>query len=170
MPNKIVPARVRGAAGRVVRPAKNRKSKIIRTTGRRWSDTAEQRFLAHLAATANVLAAAAEAGFSTTAIYRRRMMEPGFAQKWQMALETGIARIEMQLVECASSSLAGDDIPLDKPTPRMTPTEVMNLIKLHRAAVMGGRPQRYDWRLQLPDIETVRADVLRKIKALKGKG
>jgi hypothetical protein len=161
--------RARGAAGRVVRPAVNNNTKIIRTTGHRWSDAAERIFLGHLAASANVTAAAEAAGFSTTAIYQRRMAEPGFAERWQLALEQGIARLEMQLVEIATSSLAGEQIPADKPIPRMTPAEAMNLIKLHRAAIHGGRPQRYDWRTILPAIEVVEGEVLRKIKALEGR-
>lgn len=157
----------KGAAGRVVRPAKNGKTKIIRTAGHRWSDQAERVFLTHLAASANVEASAAEAGFSTTAIYVRRMREPGFAECWQRALEQGIARIEMQLVECASSSLASDVIPVDKPIPRMTPAEAMNLIKLHRAAVHGGKPQRYDWRAAAPAVDGVISEILQKTAAVR---
>ena len=157
-----------GAAGRIVRPAKNGNTKIIRTKGHRWSDKAEEIFITHLAASANVKDAAEVAGFSSVTVYKRRMREPGFGERWQQALEQGIARIEMQLVECASSSLAGDVIPADKPIPRMTPAEAMNLIKLHRAAVHGGKPQRDNWRTQEPDIEVVRAEVLRKVAAMGG--
>lgn len=170
MSDKTGHPRRRGAAGRVVRRAKNRNTKIIRTAGHRWSDKAEVIFLAQLAASANVTLAAAEAGFSTTAIYVRRMKEPGFGARWQAALEQGYARIEMLLVETATSSLAGDEIDPGKPIPRMTAAEAMNLLKLHRAQVVGGKPQRYDWRTALPDIETVRAEVLRKVKALEGRG
>ena len=87
------PARKRGAAGRVLRPAVNRNTRIIRSTGARWSDTAEGVFLGHLAATCNVTAAAEAAGFSTTAIYTRRMKEPGFAERWEAALKQGYARL-----------------------------------------------------------------------------
>jgi hypothetical protein len=166
MPNKNTHPRKSGAAGAIVRPAKNKNTKIIRTTGHRWSNVAESIFLEHLAASANVLASAAEAGFSSTAIYKRRMKEPGFAARWQQALEQGYARLEMQLVETATSSLAGDEIDGDKAIPRMTAAEAINLLKLHRAQVHGGKTQRYDWRMKLPDIETVRAEVLRKIEAM----
>jgi hypothetical protein len=167
MPNKKTHPRKCGAAGAVVRPAKNRKTQIIRTTGHRWSNAAEIIFLEHLAATANVLASAAEAGFSTTAIYKRRMKEPGFAARWQQAKEQGYARLEMQLIETATSSLAGDEIAGDKPIPRMTAAEAMNLLKLHRAEMTGGKAQRYDWRAKEPDIEEVKAEILRKARALQ---
>lgn len=166
MPNKNTHPRNGGAAGAIVRPAKNQNTKIIRTTGARWSNTAELIFLEHLAASANVLASAAEAGFSTTAIYKRRMKEPAFAVRWQQALEQGYARLEMQLVETATSSLAGDEINPDKPIPRMTPEEAMNLLKLHRAQVHGGKAQRYDWRTKPVDVEAVKAEIIRKARAL----
>lgn len=163
MPNKNTHPRKSGAAGAIVRPAKNRKTKIIRTTGHRWSNAAEAIFLEHLAATANILASAAESGFSTTAIYKRRMKEPGFAARWQQALEQGYARLEMQLVQTATSSLAGDEIAGDKPIPRMTAAEAMNLLKLHRGQVYGGRAPRYDWRAKPVNVEAVKAEILRKV-------
>lgn len=166
MPNKNTHPRKCGAVGAIVRPAKNNNTKIIRTTGHRWSNTAEAIFLEHLAASANVLASAAEAGFSTTAIYKRRMKEPAFAARWQVALEQGYARLEMQLVEIATSSLAGEEIAGDKPIPRMTPEEAMNLLKLHRAQVHGGKAQRYDWRTKPVDVEAVKAEIIRKAKLL----
>ena len=61
-----------GPAGAIVRPAKNNQTKTIRTSGKRWSDRAEAVFLETIAATANITAAAEAAGFSTTAVYKRR--------------------------------------------------------------------------------------------------
>jgi hypothetical protein len=43
----------------------------------------------------------------------------------------------------------------------------MNLLKLHRAAVHGGKPQRYDWRAQEPDIEEVKAEILRRVTMVR---
>ena len=72
------PAARSGPAGAIVRPARNNQTKLIRTRGKRWSAQAEAVFLETLAATANVSAAADAAGFSTVAIYNRRMKEPNF--------------------------------------------------------------------------------------------
>jgi hypothetical protein len=59
----------------------------------------------------------------------------------------------------------------DHPIPRMTIEDVMNVLKLHRAAVHGGKPQRYQWRMELPSIEQVQAEILQKTAALrKGRG
>jgi hypothetical protein len=49
----------------------------------------------------------------------------------------------------------------------MTIADAINNLKLHRSAVKDGPPQRYDWRLAEPDIEEVRAEVLRKVAAME---
>jgi hypothetical protein len=49
----------------------------------------------------------------------------------------------------------------------MTVDQAMNLFKLHRAGQQGGKPQRYGWRRQEPDIEEVRAEILRKVAAME---
>jgi hypothetical protein len=49
----------------------------------------------------------------------------------------------------------------------MTVDQAMNLFKLHRAGQQGGKPQRYGWRRQEPDIEYVRAEILRKVAAME---
>jgi hypothetical protein len=151
----------------VVRAEKGRGSKIVRTAGARWSLAAERRFLEVLAATANVSAAAEAAGFSTTALYRRRMRWPGFAAEWNLALEQGYARIEAMLVERASDSLRREPVAGDGAAPAMSVAEAMNLLRLHRATVRGGAPQDYAWRQAPPDAEAVRASILRKIEAIE---
>lgn len=153
--------------GRVVRQARNRRTQVIRTSGKRWSDAAELRFLEELAATANVRAAAAAAGFSTTAIYNRRMRWPGFAAEWDACLEQGYARIEMELVARATDSLRREPVTGAAPDKEMTVAEALNLLRLHRASVKGGAPQRYDARARPPDAEAVRASILRKIEAIE---
>lgn len=147
---------------------KSGRSKLVRIkdAATRWTADAEATFLEHLATTANVDLSAAEAGFSDTAIYRQRMADAGFAARWDDALRQGYARIELLIVECACESLRPGKSPPGKAAmPRMTPAEVMNLLKLHRAAVHGGKPQRYGWRAGLPDPEAVKAEILRKIEA-----
>jgi hypothetical protein len=161
------PAAPAPRAGRVVRPEKNGGTKIVRTTGKRWSTEAEETFLEELAATANVAAAAEACGFSDTAIYRRRMRDPGFATAWAEALAHGYARIEAMLIETATESLRRKPIAGDRPMPAVGFNDALNLLKLHRASVRGGRPQRYAWRQQEPDIEDVRAEILRKVAAME---
>ena len=170
MPRKPNPP-ASGPQGCVIRAAKNGKTKIVRTGGHRWSLQAEKLFLEQLSATANVKAACVVAGFSPTAVYNQRRANPGFAARWQAALETGVARLEMLLVHSAGATLEGLPLDGDHPIPRMTIEDVMNVLKLHRAAVHGGKPQRYQWRMELPPIEQVQAEILRKTAALrKGRG
>jgi hypothetical protein len=150
-----------------VRQAINGKTKVIRTTGARWSQAAERVFLEELAATCNVTAASAAAGFSTTAIYKRRMRWPGFAEAWDEALEQGYVRIETMLVEAATDSLSRQPIAGDREAPAMSVDQAMNLLRLHRASVRGGAAQRYDARAKAADVEAVRASILRKIEAIE---
>ena len=154
-------------AGRTVRQAKNGKTQVIRTKGKRWSDKAEEVFLEELAATCNVTASAEKAGFSTVAIYRRRMHWPSFAAAWEQSLAQGFARLEVQLVELATDSLRVGEIAGDAPAPAMSVDQALNLLRLHRASVRGGAPQRYDARALPPDPEAVRASILRKIEAVE---
>ncbi len=170
MPRKPNPP-ARGPQGCVVRAAKNGKTKIVASRGGRWTLQAEKLFLEHLGATANVRAASAVAGFSPTTAYKQRMTNPGFAARWQEALENGVARLEMLLVHSAGATLEGLPLDGDHPIPRMTIEDVMNVLKLHRAQVHGGKPQRYAWRMELPPIEQVQAEIMQRLRALnKGEG
>lgn len=161
----------------IIRPAKNGRTQVIRSTAR-WSDEAEERFLSVLAATCNVKAAAKAAGFSTVTLYKRRGRWPGFAAEWDAAIAQGYARLEARLVELANDSLRkprdddDDDEEEDEAEraeagPAMTVSETMNLLRLHRASVRGGAPQDYAWRRGAPDPEAMRASILRKIEAIE---
>lgn len=172
----------------VVRPAKNGRTQVIRVQSRegrgaRWSDAAEEAFLAKLAATCNITAAAEAAGFSTTTLYKRRARWPGFASAWDAAIDQGYARLEARLVELATDSLrapdggdGGGDGQADQradvaaPGPVMTVSEVTNLLRLHRASARGGAPQNFAWRQGAPDPDAMRDSILRKIAAIERAG
>jgi hypothetical protein len=70
----------------------------------RWNKTAEARFFATLAATANVEAAAEAAGFSTTAIYARRLRHLAFREQWAAAVDSARARLDMHQIESANDA------------------------------------------------------------------
>ena len=173
-------------AGRLVRSAKNGKSQVVRTRSL-WTQEAEDVFLDVLAATCNVSAAAAEAGFSRVAVYRRRRLWPAFAEAWAAAVRQGYVEIEAMLVERATASLAGvaavpeggcaapDDAEREGPVARLEPVamtidQAMALLRMHRAEVRGGTPQRYGWRRRTPDFAEVKASILRKIEAIERGG
>jgi hypothetical protein len=104
----------------------------IDCTRKRWSPAAEARFLDELAASANAARAAREAGFSDTAVYARRRKYPDFAEKWRVARQQGVARIELALVEAAEASLTLDEAEYgaDRPIPRMTVAEALAVVKM----------------------------------------
>lgn len=137
---------------------------------RKWTAGAERVFLSELAATANVRAACAAAGFSTTAIYRRRALWPAFREAWDVALDQGYARIELMLVVRATATLDPVGAALDgiDGGPEMSTAEALNLLRLHRASARGGAAQRYDARAKPPDIEKVRAGIMKRIRAIAG--
>jgi hypothetical protein len=138
---------------------------VIRSTGKRWRDEAETLFLDHLAATCNVTAAAEVAGFSREAIYKRRRQDPGFAERWQAALEQGYARIEMALVRRASDALEGFAPDPDTPIPAMTVQDAVTILKLHGAAVKGeGRAP--GWRARPRSLDEMRDSILAKLEAI----
>lgn len=154
---------------RVVVRDQRGKLQVERRVGHRWSAKAEAVFLAELEATCNVMASAAAAGFSTTAVYRRRQSHAAFRAAWEAALETGYARLEMALV-CAATNLlepvadgGADDASGAVPFGGMTAREALQVLRLHRYGARGGAPQRFDWRAKPADPDATRAEILRKL-------
>ncbi len=92
-----------------------------------------------------------------------------------IAKAEGYERIELGYIARASHAVepfdwateAGIDV---DDLPEVSNAEMFNILKLHRASVSGGRGQRYGWRKQEPDIETVRAEVLRKVALMEKRG
>jgi hypothetical protein len=85
--------------------------KVTRVKAGRWSPAAERSFLAVLADTCNVTMAARMTGFSTTAVYNRRLNDETFRVRWDAALDAGCARLELLLVERATRALDPDSLP-----------------------------------------------------------
>ena len=86
-------------------------------------------------------------------------------------------RIEALLIERATATLSGtaseadeDGLPVGEAPiltgPAMTVADAMNMLKLHRATVRGGAPQRYKkWSAPL-DLEAIRTSIHGKIDAI----
>ena len=55
----------------------------MKTLSQYYGKGAEERFLAELAASANVQRAAAAAGFSAATVYKRRLKDARFAEGWE---------------------------------------------------------------------------------------
>ncbi len=156
-----------GPPGEIVQGNDTATPKLIETKGHRWSGTAETLFLETLAATCNVRRAAAAAGFSTVIAYRRRLQHVGFAERWAAALDTGYARLELAVVEAANDTLSGGDFDPDRPIPRMTIKEALSVLQLHKASVKHGFPSGSRWRLRPADPDKARAEILKKVAAVR---
>lgn len=166
MAQKSASATARAVAGSRVRYGENGRAKRIKTSGAQWSEEAEERFFDALAASCNVTLSAAEVGFTTFTVYRQRRMRPDFAERWAGALAQGYARLEMALVEAAVDTVDGREFDAERPIPRMTVAEAMNLLKLHGPEVRGerrgpGNPRRRR------TLDEVRGSIIKKIEAIE---
>lgn len=153
----------RGPSGAAILVGKDG-PQIIRSTGKRWSDAAEELFLDHLAASCNVTASAAAAGFSKTAVNARRRRDPGFAQRWQAALEIGYSRIEALLLRRAEEALEGWAPDTELPIPPMSIKDALAIIGHHRRAVERGPRSRRQW-ARPRSLDEMRDSILVKLEA-----
>jgi hypothetical protein len=158
--------RASGPNGTITRANGKDGPQLIRTTGKRWSDQAQTRFLDNLAASCNVQRSAAEAGFSAAAIYKRRRDDPVFAQRWQAALEQGCARIEMALVRAAGDALEGFVPDPETPIPTMTVKDALAILAQHRA-VARGDGRRRGWRGPARTLDELSEAILVKFEAIE---
>ena len=139
---------------------------IARARMKQWSPRVEDRFLAALGATCNVKAACAEVGLTPASAYGHRGRWPAFARRWDEAVEQGYLQIEMGLIESAGNFLSGETVPDAAPLSGMTVSHAIHLLHMHKHQVhgLGKRPGRL---ARLPDIEDVRADILRRIEVIQ---
>lgn len=153
---------VRGTGG----SGGGKRVQIARARLRQWSPRAEERFLATLAATCNVTAACAEVGLTPASAYNHRNRWQRFAERWNEAIEIGYTQLECGLIERAGNLFSGEG-PVDiGPIREMTADHAIHLLQMHKHQVhrIGKRP---GLRAREPDIEDVRAELMRKAAALK---
>ena len=155
----------RRARGTIVRKTRWGTQRV--RTYRQWCDEVEAEFLDCLAASCSVELACEQAGVGHTSVYRQRRQRPDFADKWQVALEQGYARLEMTLVETANQSLTSLDFDATRPIPRMSAETALALLKVHRAAVTG-RGKRSGYQSPPRQLSDVQDSILRKIAAIRG--
>jgi hypothetical protein len=119
------------------RPLKERRSRhggteIVRCGEDQMSPETDRIFFANLAAGHGIRRSAAAAGFSTTALYNRRMIDPQFQSQWLAARDQCLARNDMLLIDCVPRTLdpqaseAADDLP------RPTIAEAIRITRLYR--------------------------------------
>jgi hypothetical protein len=105
---------------------------LIRASEARWSPRKEEAFLIELTVSGSVKLAAKAAGFSTTAVYRRRLKDRRFAAAWGAAVETGKARVQAYLVEAATRTFDPEELPIgdEREIPKVSIAEAINIAKL----------------------------------------
>lgn len=122
---------------------------IARTTWR-------SEFLASLAETSNVTAAAAKAGVKPDRAYKTRRSEPGFAKAWREALCEGYDNLEMELLHRLRFGESRDG------EAKFDNANALRLLTQHRETVARQRAIREN-----SDIKQVRASIHAKLLALR---
>lgn len=165
---------VRGTAGSDLAQAsggrEGKRIQIARAQVRQWSPRVETRFLKALAATCNVKASCAEIGMTPGSAYRHRKRWPAFARRWDATLDAGFVHIEMGLIDAAGVFLAGEhEIGDPGAMTGMTVAYAMELLEMRQRAAKAkatNRRKRFWW-VREPDIEEVRAEIMRKVEAIE---
>ena len=131
----VIPAELRGGARRslIIRASKTGKTCIVQSREGEWNEAVEALFLAELAATANVAAAAQAADMSLAAVYRRRKTFPGFATVWDETKAIAVERFDDMLVSAGTNLLDPPECFIAEDNPAMTVAEVIKVIQLHDA-------------------------------------
>jgi hypothetical protein len=106
--------------------------KVARVGEGRWSKRSEEAFLVELTATGSVRMAARAAGFSTAALYKRRLKDRHFCAAWDAAVEAGKARVQAYLVEAATRTFDPDELPIadDREIEKVSISEAINIAKM----------------------------------------
>lgn len=133
-----------------------------------WTEARQVLFLATLTATGDVRESCRAAGLSNQSAYRARRAWPDFAERWDMALARRMPILEQ---------IAFDRAVRGVEEPVVGGREVVTMKRRYSDALLrflierddkrsGYAPGRERWRKPEPTIEEVRAEVLRRVRAL----
>jgi len=150
-----------GLAGLVVRRSRNAGVQVVRAGPGRWSAGTERAFLEALARTACVKRAAEAVGLSTVAVYARRKRDAGLRTRWAEALAAGDERIGDFLTSAVLAAF--DPEVAASGVPAASVAEAIAIARLKGV----GRARAAEARAAMPDFETVKASILRKIDAIE---
>ncbi len=98
-------------------------------------------FLAALADTSNIAAAAREADINVSTVYKARRTEPAFARLWQAALCEGYDNLEMELLSRLRSGEALEE-GAKAPSRKFDNAAAFRLLTAHRESVARQRALR----------------------------
>ena len=156
-----------------VRRAANGRVQIAEMRANMWTERDDKAFLAELAQTGNVNAAARAIGRNPDSAWRRRRSSPAFERAFEEAigdarvrLEYGLVAYSNQLIDRAGASLEGSGQGPDRDG-IVTATDASFALQIAKwldsragGARRGNLPAE-------PPIEEVRAEVLRRIEAME---
>ena len=160
--------RTKGGEPMVVR-TRNGKLQIRLAHPDKLTKACEQAFLHALSATANVRLAAAAAGASPGAFYRRRRLNPAFAREMRLALKMGWERLEMAALQASLPESHGDDRWRQcdlAPMPQFTANQAVQLLSLHDKSVNQGweQPHRRQRRGESDQIYSERLQAMWRVE------
>lgn len=162
---KRTKAAPRGSAGTRLRADHKDGPQRIRSDGRRWTEQSEAIFLDCLAASCNITWSAAQAGFTEMTAYYHRRRDPGFADRWQSALDHGYVRLEAALLKSATDYVEHGQA--SSPIRDMTVKEALHVMSLHRATVRGPGGREAGWRSPPRSLDQMRDSILLKLEAIE---
>ena len=152
---------------RTIRSSKTGKTCVMEAGEGRWSEEMEERFLSHLAATANVKASAAVIGMSTAALYKRKRQWPAFEAAWAEARSYAVDRLSLHLIEAATNLLDPPEVPTPDPV-AVTVDQAIRVVQLNGGGTnRSGAPKRHGWRRKERDPDEIRASILRKLDLIE---
>ncbi|PZQ23594.1 MAG: hypothetical protein DI569_03895 [Sphingopyxis macrogoltabida] len=108
-----------------------------------WTKAKREAFLVELAASCNIVRAAALVGMRQSGAYRLRKREPAFAAQWQAALEIGYERLETALVRRALETVG--EFPVEaiderrESVDKMTVDQAIRILTFHRESIRQGK-------------------------------
>lgn len=129
-----------------------------RTTPASWSRT----FLAALAASCNVAAAARKAGVTTATVYDARRNDAAFARKWQAALCEGYDNLEIELLHRLRSGELKPPSTRKKAVRTFDNANALRLLAAHREAAAQQRAIRDN-----DDAEAILAGLNAKLERMR---
>jgi predicted DNA-binding protein len=119
-------------------------------------------FLAALADTSNVTAAARKAGVTTSVVYERRRADHEFNRRWQVALCEGYDNLEMELLHRLRSGEVKPATAARKGARSFDNATAFRLLSAHRESATRTKALRDN-----VDAATIRASIDRKVAEMR---
>lgn len=140
---------------------------LVRAADGRWCRRVEESFFAELGRTACVRSAAAAAGISTTALYKRRDAYPDFAEQWRAVEDAAVQRLPGLLRAAGIASLDPEEPA--KGLPRVNVDQAIAISRLKGPGAeggAGGRGGRNRYRPKRATEEELTEALLKQLAAL----